>query len=152
LHTAQAKLMLLKSAFQCASPSRLFGSVKLVSGIFSSVGSVVSLRHRAGSGSGVSRDSSGVGSRSGGIGGSLGSVGSHRVAGGSGAVGSLLRFASGGGGFGSGVSSLLGVGASGQGKAQGQGDQRLVDGHDSVSSSFKLGNAQERADTMMTSR
>ena len=80
-------------------------------------------------GSGVSRGGGSVSSGSSSVGSGLGSVGGSGVAGGGGGVGSLLGFASSVGGFGGGVSSLLLVRASGQGQAQSQREQRLVDGH-----------------------
>jgi hypothetical protein len=145
---SRPKLLLLLfgcSGFFGSFFSLLGGVGRLLGGVSSIVGSA----HGASGGSGVSRSRGGIGSGGGGVGGSLGSVSANGV--GSGHVGSSLGFGRSCSSFGSGVFSLLLVGASGQGEAQSQGDQRLVESHDSFPRRL-LGNALLRADNMMTSQ
>ena len=162
-------LLLKKAAGMHRRPFAFYASLKrylsvLLLGFFRSVlsllGRVGSSSGRVGSGVGSSggRSSSSVGSGggssvsslSGGVSGSLGGIG-RGSAGSGGSVGSSLGFGSRGGSVGRGVSSLLFVRAGGQGQAQGQRDQRLVDGH----LHFLVvidGNALLRAGDMMTIR
>ena len=106
------------------NPSRrrllLLAGAALGSGALGGIG-------RGGSGvaGGVGRGGSGVRGRGGGGGRS----GSGGVASGGGVVGSLLGFTGGFGSFSGRILGLLLVGARGQGEAQGQGEQSLVDGH-----------------------